>query len=77
MEKIADKEMQQINNLADRLLEVVMNTELESAEAALAALLHVATTLAVTMQMSEHEFVACAFECFQAGKQATQEHEVH
>jgi ABC-type tungstate transport system substrate-binding protein len=74
---VSDNEIKQISDLSDKLLEVVMNTELESAEAGLAALLHVATTLAVVMQMSESEFAACALECFQTGKQATQEHEVH
>jgi len=72
-----DKELEQINGLADKVLEVVMNTELESVEAGLAALLHVSTTLAVAMRMSERDFVNCALECFQAGKDATQEHEVH
>jgi len=74
---VTDKEVQNINNLADKILEVVMNTELESAEAALAALLHVATTLAMTLQMSEQEFVICSLECFQTAKQSSQEHEVH
>lgn len=74
---IDEKQMQQIDGLADKVLEVVMNTELESVEAALAALLHVSTTLAVAMHMSEKDFVNCALECFQAGKDATQEHEVH
>jgi hypothetical protein len=74
---VTDNEIQRIENLADKLLEVVMNTELDSAEAALAALLHVSTTLAVTLQMSESEFVVCALECFQAGKAASQDHEVH
>jgi hypothetical protein len=72
-----EKQLEQINSLADKVLEVVMNTELESVEAALAALLHVSTTLAVAMHMSERDFVTCALECFQAGKEATQEHEVH
>jgi len=74
---VTDKEIERVNELADKLLEVVMNTELDSAESGLAALLHVSTTLAVVMQMSEQEFVNCALECFQAGKAATKEHEVH
>lgn len=74
---IDEKEIKQIDNLSDKVLEVVMNTELESVEGALAALLHVSTTLAVAMHMSEVEFVACALDCFRAGKEATQEHEVH
>jgi hypothetical protein len=74
---IEEKELNKVNNLADKLLEVVMNTELESAESGLAALLHVATTLAVVMNLSEQEFVSCAFECFKSGKAASQDHEVH
>ena len=74
---IEEKEVKQIDALADKILEVVMNTELESAEAALAALLHVSTTLAVAMNLSDAEFVACALDCFRAGKDATQQHEVH
>lgn len=74
---IEEKEVKQIDALADKILEVVMNTELESAEAALAALLHVSTTLAVAMNLSDAEFMACALECFVAGKNTTQVHEVH
>lgn len=74
---ISEKEAKQVSDLADKVLEVVMNTELESAETALAALLHVATTLALTLQMSEQEFVICSLECFQDCKQSSQEHEVH
>jgi hypothetical protein len=74
---ISEKETQQVSDLSDKLLEVVMNTELESAEAALAAILHVATTLALVLQMSEQEFVACSLECFKDCKEVTQEHEVH
>ena len=74
---VKDNEIQRVSELADKILEVVMNTELDSAESGLAALLHVSTTLAVVMQMSEPEFVHCALECFQAGKAAIQDHEVH
>jgi hypothetical protein len=74
---VKDNEIQRVSELADKILEVVMNTELDSAESGLAALLHVATTLAVVMQMSDSEFVHCALECFQAGKAASQDHEVH
>jgi hypothetical protein len=74
---VTEKEVQQISKLADKLLEVVINTELDSAESALAALLHVATTLALALQFSEPEFVACSLKCFEAGKAASKDHEVH
>jgi hypothetical protein len=77
MTDLTDKELQNISNLADKILEVVMNTEIESADAALAALLNVATTLALTLQMSEQEFAICSLGFFRAGKQSSQEHEVH
>ena len=54
-----DKDIEIINALADKLLAVVMNSEMEDPTAAIAALGHIAAMISIEMTMSEPEFLMC------------------
>ena len=72
-----DKEVESINALADKLLAVVMNAEIEDPAAAIAALGHIAAMISIEMKMSEREFLLCMTSSYQTILYADKEIEVH
>jgi len=77
MEELTEKELGQIKNLSDKILNVVMNTEMENPQFAIAALSHVAGVIAKEMQMPENVFLICMISAYQAILQAGEDPEVH
>jgi hypothetical protein len=51
------KELDQLNVLSDKLMSVVMNTEVESPEIAVAALGHVAGMISFELKIPEQQFI--------------------
>lgn len=72
-----DKDVKQINALADKLLSVVMNAEMEDPAAAVAALGHIAAMISIEMKVSEREFILCMTSSYQTILYADKEIEVH
>jgi hypothetical protein len=77
MDEVTDKEINQVNKLADKLLEVVMNTEMESPAIAVTALGHVASMIAYEVQFSEQAFMYCMLDCFRTVVELEKRTEVH
>ena len=77
MQEITEKEMAQISALSDKLMDVVMNTEMENPQFAIAALSHVAGIIAKEMKMPENVFLICMVSAYQAILQSGEEPEVH
>jgi hypothetical protein len=77
MDEITEKEMEHINALADNLLALVMNADMESPEVAIAALGHVAAMISVEMEMPEEGFLMCMMNSYQTILQADKDNEVH
>jgi hypothetical protein len=72
-----DKDIEIINALADKLLAVVMNTDMEDPTAAIAALGHIAAMISIEMTMSEKEFLLCMVSSYRTILQANKDQEVH
>lgn len=77
MEDLSEKELTQISVLSDKILEVVMNAEMESPQFAIAALSHVAGLIASEMKMPEQVFLICMVGAYQAILEAEKNQEVH
>ena len=77
MDEVTDKEINQVNKLADKLLEVVMNTEMESPAIAVTALGHVASMVANEMGFTEQAFMYCLLDCFRTVLELDKKTEVH
>jgi hypothetical protein len=77
MDEITDKEIDQINILADKLLAVVMNAEMESPEIAITALGHVAAMISLELKMPEPAFLFCMGHSYQTVIQLDKDTEVH
>ena len=77
MDDIEDKEIDQINSLADKLMDVVMNAEMETPEIAMTALGHVASMIAIEMQLPEKAFLFCMEHSYQTAVQLDKDTEVH
>ena len=72
-----DKDITTINALADKLLAVVMNSEMEDPTAAIAALGHIAAMISIEMTMSEPEFLMCMASSYRTIVIANKDIEVH
>ena len=72
-----DKDIETINAVADKLLAVVMNAEMEDPSAAIAALGHIAAMISIEMTMSEQEFLLCMVSSYRTILQANKDQEVH
>ena len=77
MDEVSDKEIDQINALADKLLAVVMNAEMEHPEIAITALGHVASMIALELKFPEQAFVFCMAHSYQTVVQLDKDTEVH
>jgi hypothetical protein len=77
MDDITDKEIDQINSLADKLMAVVMNAEMEHPEIAITALGHVASMIALELKMPEGAFLFCMGHSYQTVVQMDKDTEVH
>jgi hypothetical protein len=77
MDELTEKQMAQIGTLSDKILNVVMNTEMENPQFAIAALSHVAGVIAKEMKMPENVFLICMISAYQAILQAGEDPEVH
>jgi len=77
MDELTEKQMAQIGTLSDKILNVVMNTEMDNPQFAIAALSHVAGVIAKEMNMSENVFLICMVSAYQAILQAGEDPEVH
>lgn len=77
MDEITDKEIDQINALADKVLDIVMNAEMETPEVAVAALGHVAAMIALELKMPEPAFLFCMGHSYQTVVQMDKDIEVH
>ena len=74
---ISDDEIKRTSKLADDVLAVVMNAESVAPEAAISALAHVASIIAMELKMPEPIFVCCMIQCYQAVLEADEGREVH
>lgn len=72
-----EKDILQINALADKILDVVMNTEMDGPPAAIAALGHVAAMISIEMGLQEQGFMYCMKHSYETIVQANNEKEVH
>ena len=72
-----DKDIETINALADKLLAVVMNAEMDDPSAAIAALGHIAAMISIEMSMPEQAFLMCMASSYQTILQANRDNEVH
>jgi hypothetical protein len=77
MNDITDKEFEAINNLADRLLDLVMNADMEDPASAIAALGHVAAMISVEAKMPQQAFLMCMSASYQTIIHADKNNEVH
>jgi len=77
MDKVTDKDMMQVSNLADKLLEVVMNTEMDSPAIALSALGHVASMISIEVGFPEEVFMVCMLDSFRTVVELNKKTEVH
>lgn len=77
MDEVTDKEIDQINALADKLLNVVMNAEMENPEIAVTALGHVASMIALELKFPEEAFLFCMSHSYQTVVQLDKDTEVH
>lgn len=77
MDEITEKEIEHINALANKLLAVVMNEDMENPEVAIAALGHVAAMIGIELKMPEEGFLMCMMASYQTIVQADKDNEVH
>jgi hypothetical protein len=77
MDEAIEKEIEHINALADKLLAIVMNTDMENPEVGIAALGHVAAMISVELKMPEEAFLMCMMASYQTIVQANKDIEVH
>jgi hypothetical protein len=77
MKEPTEQDMDQINALSDKVLALVMNTEMENPHIAIAALSHVTGVIAYEMKMPENVFLICMIGAYQALLQADKDTEVH
>ena len=71
------QEIEYTSKLADDILAVVMNAEMVSPEAAISALSHVASLIALELKMPEPVFAYCMTHSYRAVLAAEQNKEVH
>lgn len=74
---IKDDEIKHTSKLADDILAVVMNAKNVAPEAAISALAHVASIIAMELKMPEQVFAYCMKQCYQAVLEADKGREVH
>ena len=74
---INDDEIKHTSKLADDILAVVMNAENVAPEAAISALSHVASLIALELKMPEPVFAYCMTHSYRAVLAAEQNKEVH
>ena len=72
-----DDEITRTSKLADDILDVVMNAENVAPEAAISALAHVASLIALELKMPEQAFAFCVTHAYQYVLEAEQDKEVH
>jgi hypothetical protein len=72
-----DDEITRTSKLADDILDVVMNAENVAPEAAISALAHVASLIALELKMPEQAFAFCVTHAYQSVLEAEQDKEVH
>jgi hypothetical protein len=72
-----DDEITRTSKLADGILDVVMNAENVAPEAAISALAHVASLIALELKMPEQAFAFCVTHAYQSVLEAEQDKEVH
>ena len=77
MKAPTEQDMDQINALSDKVLALVMNTEMENPQIAIAALSHVTGVIAYEMKMPENVFLICMINAYQALLEADKVKEVH
>jgi len=77
MDDITDKEFEAINILADRLLDLVMNAEIDDPATAIAALGHVAAMISIEAKMPQQAFLMCMAASYQTIIHADKNNEVH
>jgi len=77
MEEITEQDMDQINALSDKILSIVMNTEMENPQIAVAALSHVTSVIAYEINMPENVFFIIMLNAYQALLKADKVKEVH
>lgn len=77
MDDINDEELMHTNKLADDILAVVMNAENVAPESAISALAHVASLIALELQMPEQAFAFCITHAYQSVLEAEKDKEVH
>jgi hypothetical protein len=71
------KEIDQLNVLADKLMSVVMNTEVESPEIAVAALGHVAGMISFELKIPEQQFLFLMHNAYKSAIEINSTKEVH
>jgi hypothetical protein len=71
------KEIDQLNVLSDKLLSVVMNTEVEMPEVAVAALGHVAGMISVELKIPEQQFLFLMHNAYKSVVEIEKSKEVH
>jgi hypothetical protein len=71
------KEIDQLNGLADKLLAVVMNTEVDVPEVAVAALGHVAGMISIELKIPEQQFVFLMLNAYKTAIEIDNTKEVH
>ena len=77
MDEVTQKEIDQINALVDKLLDVVMNAEMETPEIAVTALGNVTSIIALELKFSEEAFLSCMSHSYQTVVQLDKDTEVH
>ena len=71
------KELDQLNILSDKLMSVVMNTEVESPEIAVAALGHVAGMISVELKIPDQQFLFLMHNAYKSAIEIDKSKEVH
>ena len=71
------KEIDQLNGLADKLMSVVMNTEVDVPEVAVAALGHVAGMISIELKIPEQQFVFLMLNAYKTAIEIDKSKEVH
>jgi len=77
MDDINDEEVMLTNKLADDILAVVMESENVPPEAVISALAHVASLIAIELNMPEKAFTFCVTHAYQSVLEAEEDKEVH
>jgi len=77
MKSPTEQDMDQIDALSDKVLALVMNTEMGNPHIAVAALSHVTGVIAYEMKMPENVFLIFMMNAYQALLEADKVKEVH